>query len=82
MEIVVLDTPDGRTIGWEIQFRQREGRFVLADDGDCPLSPPIRDGRGAEGCRCALAHTIGGDRCLGGRRFWSALAEQTVHGLL
>ena len=40
MDIVVLATPDGDLVGWEEQFGQREGRFVLADDGSVAYRHP------------------------------------------
>jgi hypothetical protein len=43
MEIVVLDIPEGRTVGWELQFGRREGRFVLDDDGTVHYRHPYDD---------------------------------------
>jgi hypothetical protein len=110
MEIVVLDTPDGRTVGWEIQFGQREGQFLLADDGRVLYRHPddrdwpagtLDQFRRAAGAWKDYFTSVGGKSekeqeavverlhaqlreigVLEDEGFWSAIAEQTAHGLL
>jgi hypothetical protein len=41
MRINVLLFPDGDLIGWEEQFGQREGRFVLGRDGSIAYRHPL-----------------------------------------
>jgi hypothetical protein len=111
MEIVILDTPDGQIVGWEIQFGRREGQFVLNDDGSVLYRHPYDTrawpaGTLAQFRRAASAwehyntSVVGRPEdvqaaaverlhaqlreigALAEDGFWSALAEQTAHGLL
>jgi hypothetical protein len=111
MEIVALDTPEGRIVGWAIQFGHREGPFVLDDDGSVHYRHPYDDRNWPAGTVDQFREAAGawGDYnasvvgqaeavreaavgrlharlreigVLGEVGFWSALAEQTVHGLL